>query len=263
MKTHRLIIALLMLTPQFAAAQNNGPAQSVYRIEPWVDYPVLVVGALGASVPFFMEDQILEDTRTLRRSDVNRFDRHVIDNHSKLASFGSHLVVIGALSGPIVYDYLDVGWNGIFAEDMVVYMQALAFNSAIANGARYGFRRARPDAYRQPQPVSDPQEFASFYSGHTASVVAALSAFSMTHNYRYGPHAWPWVVTALAGVSDGMLRVFAGRHFYTDSITGVAAGAVIGVTLPILHRRAEHSAVNVMPIIGEREVQLVWSKKFY
>src|SRR5688572_10404832 len=87
---------------------------SVYRINPWVDGPVLGVAALGAGA-FLFEDDIIDKTCHCVREDVNRFDRYVIRHHSKAASTGSHLIVVAALTGPVIYDGIHVGWNKVFA----------------------------------------------------------------------------------------------------------------------------------------------------
>jgi membrane-associated phospholipid phosphatase len=266
---NRVLLGIaLLITGLYSVSRAEPPANvpsdplSIYRIHPVIDGTVLGIAGLGASVPFLLEDSIINKECYCKPEDVNRFDRYVIRHHSKAASTGSHIIVIAALAGPVIYDGMDVGWNKVYAEDMVVFAQTLAINSAVANIARYGVQRPRPDAYRAPQPVTEPSEFASFYSGHTASVVAGMTAFSMTHTYRYGPKAWPWVLTATAGIADGMLRVFAGRHFYTDVIVGLGAGALVGSVVPMLHHRNHSATYSWMPVVIDRGGLLVWEKRF-
>jgi membrane-associated phospholipid phosphatase len=235
---------------------------SIYRIEPWVDGPVLGISALGAGLPLVFETQLIDKSCDCRREDVNRFDRPVIGNNSKTAGMASHLLVGVALVVPVVYDRVDVGWNKTFLEDMVVYTEVLSVTSALGNIARFGAQRPRPTAYIQPQPVTADQEFESFYSGHTANIMAGLTSASMMYTYRHGPSVWPWVMTGVATLTQGGLRLAAGRHFYTDVIMGIAVGALTGTTIPMLHHRKEARSWSVLPTVGEHDVGLVWERKF-
>ncbi len=143
---------------------------------------------------------------------------------------------------------------------MVVYAEVLSVNSAVSNLFRYTVQRPRPDAYAlSPQP-SQPGAFASFYSGHTASAFAALSAASMTYNLRYGPSPWPWVITGVVGLGEGATRILSGRHFYTDVLAGIVAGTSIGIAIPYLHERNKQSTVRITPEVSPDSALLVFEK---
>jgi membrane-associated phospholipid phosphatase len=81
------------------------------------------------------------------------------------------------------------------------------------------------------------QGYRAFYSGHTSTAVAALTASAWTLHFRDGPQAWPWIVTGVVGASVGVERVLAGRHFPTDVLVGGAAGFAVGTAIPWLHVR--------------------------
>lgn len=261
------VIWLACLPPAALRAAGAGerapaPPASVYRIVPEIDGPVLAVATLGASVPLFFERQLVHERCVCRRDDVNPVDRWVVGNDSAAAGLASHLLVGAALAAPVVWEQRDLGWTKPFLEDMVVYAEVLAINSALGNIARYGAGRARPDAYLKPQPVTRSSEFESFYSGHTANIVAGLSAASMTYGYRYGPHLWPWLLTAGAGAAEGGLRIAAGRHFLTDVLTGAAVGAAVGTIVPWLHHRARETTWGLHPEVSKDGALLVFAKRF-
>ncbi len=236
---------------------------SVYKTSLRVDGPITTLAALGAGVPLFFEDELINKSEYLKREDVNPFDRGAAGNSNKAVGFASHLVVGTALIAPVVIDYYDVGWNKIYLEDMVVYTQALAVQSAVANLARFTTKRPRPDAYDPlHQPVTQAEEFESFYSGHTASIFAALTATSLTYTYRYGPSPWPWIITVAVGFGQGTMRVIAGRHFPSDVLAGAAVGTVIGGAVPMLHHHAKTKTWSLLPNIGEDDAGLVFQKKF-
>src|SRR5438552_3978274 len=79
-------------------ARVPGRELSVYEIRPWIDGPVLGVAALGASVPVLLQSHIVHKRCPCDPEDVNSFDRPVIGNHSRLASYTSHVTVALAIA---------------------------------------------------------------------------------------------------------------------------------------------------------------------
>ena len=236
---------------------------SVYRIHPVMDGTIIGVAALGAVLPVIFEPQIIKKQCPCDSGEVNRIDRPVIQYHSAAARSAGDITVAVALTAPPVLDVMDLGFkNQAFKEDMVVYAEVLSVNSAVSNAFRYTTQRPRPEAYRiSPQP-SQPGNFASFYSGHTSSVFAGLSAAAMTYNLRYGPHLWPWLVTAGVGLGESATRILSGRHFYTDVAAGIVAGTAIGTVVPYLHERNKHSTVSITPQFTSDSIQLVFRKDY-
>src|SRR5258706_8199785 len=162
---------------------------SVYQIHLGLDGTIIGVAALGAALPVIYENKIIKKNCPCDSGEVNRIDRPVIQYHSPAARVAGDITVALALAVPPFLDGMDLGFkNPAFKEDFVVYAEVLSVNSAISNAFRYTTQRPRPDAYRRSPVQSQPGGFASFYSGHTASVFAALSSASMTYNLRYGPH---------------------------------------------------------------------------
>ncbi|OGR89329.1 MAG: hypothetical protein A3A86_06910 [Elusimicrobia bacterium RIFCSPLOWO2_01_FULL_60_11] len=257
------------ILPPFAAAAEETPSAlptprggSVYRINPAIDFPVLGAAALGAIVPLFIEPQLIHRKCPCDPNDVNSFDRPVIGNHDETIGKISHFTVALAVAAPLVLDGADQGFNKAFAEDLMVYVEVLSLNTSLSHIARYGAQRPRPVAYEVSPPEIRAGEFLSFYSGHNASVFAALSAASMTYGYRYGHKAWPWAVTAVLGLGESAMRVAAGRHFYTDVIMGAAMGTAVGTLVPYLHRRYRKSSLTLAPTPDGSGAQLVWRKRF-
>jgi len=238
-------------------------ADSVYRVTLDIDGPVIGIAALGAALPVIYEPQIIKKQCPCDSGEVNSLDRPVIQYHSALARTAGDVTVALALVAPPILDGLDLGFKDqAFKEDLVVYAEVLSVNSAISNVFRYTTQRPRPEAYRVSPTPSQPGEFASFYSGHTSSVFAGLSAAAMTYNLRYGPHVWPWLVTAGVGLGEASTRILAGRHFYTDVAAGLVAGTAIGTVIPYLHERNKHSTVRITPEFSTDSVQLVFHRDF-
>jgi membrane-associated phospholipid phosphatase len=260
----RLLLFLTLGAPLYVAAQSPaGTDQSVYTVRAAIDGPVIGVAALGAIFPLIYENKIIKKNCPCDSSEVNGIDRPVIQYHSKVArSIGD--ITVGLVIGvPAIADGLDLGFTDkAFKEDFVVYAEVLAVDSAVSNAFRYTVQRPRPDAYKLSPTPSQPGGFASFYSGHTASAFAALSAASMTYNYRYGPHLWPWLVTAGVGLGEAATRILSGRHFYTDVAAGMVAGTAIGTVIPYLHHRNKKATVKIIPEFSADSVQLVLQRDF-
>lgn len=238
------------------------PDLSVYHVNLGIDGPIIGITALGALLPVVFESRIIKKQCPCDSGEVNSFDRPVIKMHSQAAANISNLTVVVALVTPPVWDRIDVGWNKTFMEDFVVYAEVLSVDSSVSNLVRYTTQRPRPDAYRISPAPSPPGDFASFYSGHTASTFAGLSAAAMTYNLRYGHSVWPWVITAGVGFTEAGARVSSGRHFYSDVLVGAAAGTAIGTLIPYLHERNKHSDISVLPRFSSDSVQLVLRKDF-
>jgi membrane-associated phospholipid phosphatase len=266
----RFILYLMLGCPLYArgdmlAVEQRSEAanQSVYRIHPVMDGTIIGVAALGATLPIIFEPQIIKKQCPCDSGEVNRIDRPVIQYHSPVARTAGDITVGLALAIPPLLDGMDIGFkNQAFMEDLVVYAEVLSVNSSISNAFRYTTQRPRPDTYRISPRPSQPGGFASFYSGHTSSVFAGLSAASMTYNLRYGPHVWPWIVTAGVGLGESATRILSGRHFYTDVAAGIAAGTAVGTLIPYLHERNKHSTISIMPQVSPESVQLVFRRDF-
>ena len=251
-------------TPTFHVAQRaEAQDRSVYRIHPAMDGTIIGIAALGALFPLIYENKIIKKNCPCDSGEVNRIDRPVIQYHSPVARTAGDITVGLAIAVPAILDGMDLGFNNqAFKEDFVVYAEVLSVNSALSNAFRYTVQRPRPDAYRASPTPSQPGGFTSFYSGHVASTFAALSAASMTYNLRYGPHVWPWLVTAGVGLGEGATRILSGRHFYTDVAAGMAAGTIVGTVIPYLHERNKHATVSITPEVSPDSVQLVFQRTF-
>ena len=257
-------VAVAADTPTYIAPQQPVARNlSVYKIHPALDGTIIGVAALGALFPLLYENKIIKKNCPCDAGEVNRIDRPVIQYHSPVARTAGDITVALAIVVPLVSDGMDLGFkNQAFMEDFVVYAEVLSVDSAISNAFRYTTQRPRPNAYALSPIPSQPGGFASFYSGHTASTFAALSAASMTYNLRYGPHVWPWLVTAGVGLGEGATRILSGRHFYTDVAAGMAAGTTIGTLIPYFHERNKHAAVSITPQVTPDSVQFVFQKDF-
>jgi membrane-associated phospholipid phosphatase len=228
-----LLLSLLASTPSSASAESD---LSVYRISPWVDGSIIVATSLGSIFPALNQDNLIRPRCPCDLGEVNALDRHVIGNNSEAAEIVSDATLGLALAAPPLLDLYALGPSRPLAEDLTVYAEVLSVSGAFVTLAKYTVQRPIPRVYAGQASPNDPGNYRSFYSGHTALTFSALSAAAITTNLRYDFGAWPWVVTGVVGLTVAETRVLAGQHFYTDVAMGTVAGALAGITIPLLHK---------------------------
>jgi len=219
-------------------ALMQGP-QSVYRISASVDIPVTLGAALAGAVPYFYSDRLIKPRCPCDPAEVNGFDRGAIGNTNPTAANLSDVTVTVVIAAPLVLNAIDLGLNDVWMEDAVVFAQTLAINNALVTAAKFIAQRPLPRTYAgDPNLIDKPEGYRSFYSGHTSTTFAALSATAMTIRLRYGEKTWPWIVTGVVGTSVALERVADGRHFPTDVLVGAVMGTAVGIAVPWLHSRS-------------------------
>jgi len=108
---------------------------------------------------------------------------------------------------------------------------------------------------------------ASFPSGHTTVVFAAVSlecfhhGFLETSHTGWGAAACP--VTVVAATVTGILRIAADRHWATDVIAGALLGGAIGYAVPALHLAfGEEKTAILTPSVSPSYLGLTLAGRF-
>jgi undecaprenyl-diphosphatase len=190
--------------------------------------------------------------------------RQRLDPHAaSYSTIGLWTAVGFAALDPFLSAYRD-GWDAALV-DAVMYAESLSLTEALTDITKIAVRRPRPIDY-----INCTQTTASalsgsctstdvelsFFSGHAATV-GAITATATYLAFTRSPHsARPWItlgVGALLTSFVGYERVRSGNHFPTDVLAGAAAGGVVGVLVPHLHRHAQDAPnvwIGVQPVPG-------------
>ena len=252
----------LLVTLADPAAAAVGPAEAapaqvpdrprdLYQLHLAVDIPVSLVAGSAGLMRVLFEDQLARKSCPCDPSQVNALDRHAIGNHSAAASIAANVTVYGVMAALPVADLLDVGWSRTWGEDMVVYAETIAVDTALQNAANFIVARPRPRTYAgDPDFLNSGEGYVSFYAGHVSTAFATLSMAAFTIRQRHGERVWPWIVAGLLGASVGVERVASGHHFPTDVATAAVAGTAIGITVPWLHLRRRWPQVTLTAMAG-------------
>jgi hypothetical protein len=234
----------------FAPAPRPRPRE-VYELHLAVDVPVtLVAGSVGL-VRIFFENQLARKSCPCDPASLNALDRRAVGNHSEAASLAADVTVYGmAVALPLV-DLLDLGFGRPFGEDLMVFAETLAIDTALQNATNFLVSRPRPRTYAgDPALVTSGEGYLSFYAGHVSTAFAAVSVTAFTMRKRYGERIWPWIAGGLLASSVAVERVASGHHFPTDVAAAAVVGTAIGLTVPWLHLRRGETQVQLVPVGG-------------
>lgn len=225
------------------------------RVRAAVDVPVIALGLVLSFGPGLATRELSwPGCAACDRGRINALDRPVLGNEDVAAARASDALLYTAIAAPFVADLGDALLTGRraggsyrhaasgWARDAVVLVEVLAVNLALTNLVKYAVRRPRPYSYEEDSALGDPREDEarlSFYSGHASTAFAMATAYATIFTLRH-PRARAavpvWLATMGLAATTAVLRVEAGKHFWTDVIAGSLAGAAVGVLVPVLHR---------------------------
>lgn len=240
----------------FAPAPKPLPRE-VYKLHLAVDIPVTVVAASAALVRELFRDQLARKSCPCDPNAINSLDRGTVGNNNKVAGTVSDITVYGLILALPLIDLVDIGIRRPLGQDLVVYAEALAIDTAIQNATNFIVARPRPHTYAgDPASLASGEGYLSFYAGHVSTAFTIVSVAAFTTGERYGEQVWPWIVDGLIGTSVAVERVWSGAHFPTDVAVAAVAGTAVGITVPWLHLRRGETHVQIAPI-GSRGLGLV------
>ena len=243
------------------------PPSSPYRLSPCIDGPLLTAG-LGLSITGFVLDRTTipfspDDVIALDPNSVPRFDRYSTRQGSKGSAIASDVFFYGAGLAP-----LGMLANKRARNDWwilgVMYSEVFLLNTGFTLTTKGTVLRPRPLVFNADFPMEDKTTLSarhSFYSGHT-STTSSMCFFTakVWSDYHPDSRLKPLVWTAAAAVpaAVGFFRVQAGKHYPTDVITGYFAGALVGLAVPMLHKKRDTNW-SVVPFSGNSHgVQMVY-----
>jgi membrane-associated phospholipid phosphatase len=135
-------------------------------------------------------------------------------------------------------------------QDAWLITNTVLLTTAIGNTVKKNVARRRPafthGVGNRTEAVDFPDEqFLSFFSLDTAWAFS-IAASSTTLAYLRGYESAPGVLIGGAALATlaGVMRISADMHWATDVATGALVGTTVGVGLPLLMHRREHSELE-------------------
>ncbi len=172
-----------------------------------------------------------------------RLDEGVKRNFSDRAATLSDATLAVTMLTPVLLQ-MPGGWNRDTGERLLLYGETISANLFVHSLTKYLVQRPRPYNYHPDARVgefaraSEKDSHVSFFSGHTSSSFAAAVAGSYLFSSGSADReikALVWLFELTLASTTAQLRVRAGRHFYSDVITGAVVGSAIGFLVPALH----------------------------
>ena len=252
-------MVVILLQGVFAQAGEREGALD-FHVNAYADLPVIAVsGALwGAAAAMDLSNNLDTCVPACDPGSVNGWDRRAISHHNsaaKTASDVSAVVLPLQAIWLIVGDRLHLGVEDATA-DAVILSEVLAVSNGLNQLVKAAVERPRPYMYREDDGDglrrNNADDYRSFYSMHTNTVFAVLTGTAFIFTVRYPEHPFKWVLWTAAvagGATVAALRVLAGKHFFTDVLTGAVTGIAAGIAIPALHlrRRPKPLPVNIAP----------------
>lgn len=242
-RTLLFLIAAVILSN--AGAQDSLQRKSIYKYRLGVDIPIGLLSAgfgLGGLIKYKKNKPLSVDViNALKPSDVNKFDRYAIYQHSKPAAISSDVFQYTAMVSP-AFLFIDKEIRQDWKTVLPIWMETFAITTTLTMFTKEMVRRKRPYVYRDEYKGNEvgKSATASFFSGHTSITAASTYFIAMVYS-DYHPHSrfkpLVWTGAAVLPALTALTRVKAGKHYWTDVITGYAVGALVGTLTPFLHRR--------------------------
>jgi len=239
----------LQTPPAGLAEAPRSPPREVYELHLAVDIPVTIVAGSAGLVRVFFADQLARKSCPCDPSGINSLDRGTVGNHSAAAGLAANVTVYGVMAALPLVDLLDLRVGRALGEDLMVYAETLAVDTALQNATNFIVARPRPRTYAgDPASLASGDGYLSFYAGHVATAFAMASVAAFTIRQRYGERIWPWIVGGLIASSVAVERVASGDHFPTDVGVAALVGTGIGITVPWLHLRQGEIHAQIAPV---------------
>lgn len=259
------LIVLTLFLFQETCFSKKIEKESVYEVNRKLEMP-LTLGLFGVSVFGYeylagKEGVSNEKAKSLSPNDVWWFDRAASKQDASKRLYAhnvSDLLLNSTVALPallVIDKRMRQGWIDLF----VLYGEshAISSNFYILNSALIS--RARPFNYSSDVPLEEKtanESRNSFFSGHVSS--ASTASFFMAKVYSdYHPELgnkkyWLFAAAAIPPVLVGLYRYKAMKHFPTDILVGLSAGAATGILIPHIHKKKKtESAWAFVPFAGK------------
>jgi membrane-associated phospholipid phosphatase len=161
--------------------------------------------------------------------------------------FTQNLSGVLAVSVPVAYQAAQVALGAASpataviaaGTDCVMFFESWGINGALTEGIRLVAQRPRPYVYNHPEQGLDPQNYVSFYSGHTSFTATACICLLLILLSRGAPTVLLLLFAALSQcliLSTAVFRILSGRHFLTDVLAGAVMGSAVALAVAVTHR---------------------------
>lgn len=182
-----------------------------------------------------------EQIALLNREDINRFDRKATWNWSPTAGYISDAGLYLGLATPSLI-FISENARKEYKAVMLMTAETYLLTAGLTSLTKELAKRTRPFVYNDDAPLDKKLKKdarSSFFSGHTSMVASGTYLTAMMYADFHPGSRWKpmvWTGAAIIPALTGLLRYQAGKHYWTDILTGYLVGAAVGVAVPAIHK---------------------------
>ncbi|MFK7981978.1 MAG: phosphatase PAP2 family protein [Saprospiraceae bacterium] len=221
-------------------------AQSPYTLNWKKDGGLVALAGVSSGLGLYLRanlpDLTVADIETSDKNQINSFDRFATKYYSPKADKASDVFWVGTHVFPFLFLAHEKSRKDI-RTIAALYGETFFITTGITLLVKTTVKRNRPFVYNSDAPLAKKttrNARTAFFSGHT-SISATNTFFAAKVFTDYYPDSqWKpvvWTTAAIIPAITGYLRIRAGKHFLTDTLTGYALGAAVGVLIPHLHKK--------------------------
>ncbi|QNF33150.1 phosphatase PAP2 family protein [Adhaeribacter swui] len=253
MKNQFLLVVLAFFQISFTSfAQTESPYKTKFKVDGPITLGGVAVSGLGLYLISNKSGLSQTEVNGLSKNNVNKFDRFSAGNYNENARKLSNIPFYGSFAVPFTL-LLDKNMRSNTSQVLFLYGETLAITGSIYSMTVGSVYRKRPLVYGENTPndkktTKNAQN--SFFAGHTAATASATFFAAKVFNDYYPDSPWRpvvWGAAAAIPASVGYLRLRAGKHFLSDNLIGYAVGSTVGILVPHLHKKSNHSGFSVLP----------------
>jgi membrane-associated phospholipid phosphatase len=239
----KLIYLLFLASQYFNIANSQG--QNTYQLSWKRDIPIAstTIG-IGTAAFFLHKNKFVlteHDIVNLQISEINRFDRSATRQWNTKIALASDIGWYGSMTFPALL-FIDRRVSKEYRTILTMWSETFLANMAITAITKNTINRKRPYVYNSDVPMSNKlnkDASASFFSGHTSMTSASCFFTAKIYADMHPDSRFKslvWTGAALLPATIGLFRYKAGKHYFTDILTGYAVGALIGILVPQIHK---------------------------
>ena len=252
-----LIVGILFL---MGFAQASEVERPTYKLNLENDFPVTLAAGGMFGIGMFLYSRMDTPDNPKDKDDLLPWDKSLAGRYSEKADLASDIGSVFAIA-PLVVG--GIAWHDgsssgrEFATFSIMFVQAIG----IGNGMNLAMRSLeiwpRPYMYAESGEGQKKAEnakteaYGSFFSGHATAAFTVATFTDQWFRTAYPNSPYKGIMRASAyslATLESVLRVAAGKHYFTDVLVGALVGTGVSIGIIEMHRdRNENFSVWVGP----------------
>lgn len=252
-----LIVAILFLASFAQASEAERPT---YKLNLENDFPVTLAAGGMFGIGMFLYSRMDTPDSPKDKDNLLPWDKPLAGRYSetadKASDIGSVLAIAPLVVGGIAWhDGSSTG--GEFATFTVMFVQAIGIGNGINLAIRSLEIWPRPYMYaesgdgREKAENAKSEAYGSFFSGHATAAFTVATFTDQWFRTAYPNSPYKGIMRASAyslATLESVLRVAAGKHYFTDVLVGALVGTGVSIGILEMHKdRNENFSVWVGP----------------